>query len=579
MATSDFSSKQTKHDYFKTEFDRLANNGVIGDPAGVPAYAYIRVSTDKQGEEGRSGLPRQIEHVHMRALETGYRITWDMVFADDFSGFELSRPALDQLRHELKNRPLRRASTLVIEDIDRLSRDSDWHQGYLLYELEEQCKVTILFFSKLEDDLLRKIRGIIAHEEIKKAKVRMSAGIRKKAESKRVTTRRPNYGYKFVDENGNEGERARRQTYYAIREDQAAVMRMVYQRVAAGETLVSIAKDLDARKVPTPKNTKTWIGGNIGMLIKKEVYKGDCIANRSIWVEVEKPTKDGLSTRLVKVISERPPEEWIHIPVPAIVDAELWQAANDMLEKNKARAARNADKNQRYLLTGMLKCPDCGTTFRGKTIHPAPYNRYRKSSQSYSCRYSGSAPRYMIDNHGKCPQRSIAASIIEPAVWEVVCNSLLTPDDLIDALHEDTFNEQNTLLDEQIAYLDKEIADAPAKDEKLYKAYMAGGFDEDEFATKRKLLKAETARLTAERDRLIPQRVSIEQFESQKQLVIDFAERLQSMNAHSEPSFELKQRILKMAVDQIIVNSREGWFRLEGIVRGTYAIENTTLSK
>ena len=51
-------------EFFKPEFDKLAANGVIGDPSGQIAYAYIRVSGDEQADEGRSGLPRQIAHVH-----------------------------------------------------------------------------------------------------------------------------------------------------------------------------------------------------------------------------------------------------------------------------------------------------------------------------------------------------------------------------------------------------------------------------------------------------------------------------------------------------------------------------------
>ena len=54
-------------DFFRPEFDKLATDGCIGDPTGEIAYAYIRVSGEEQADEGRSGLPRQIAHIHEAA--------------------------------------------------------------------------------------------------------------------------------------------------------------------------------------------------------------------------------------------------------------------------------------------------------------------------------------------------------------------------------------------------------------------------------------------------------------------------------------------------------------------------------
>jgi hypothetical protein len=113
------------------------------------------------------------------------------------------------------------------------------------------------------------------------------------------------------------------------------------------------------------------------------------------------------------------------------------------------------------------------------------------------------------------------------------------------------------------------------EDDKLYRAYVADVFDEAEYGERRTVLKADVARLTTERDRLLPQRVSVEQVEAQKRMILEFANKLQSLNVHIDPPFELKQRILKLTVNQIIVNQREGWFRLEGVIRGTFAIENS----
>src|SRR5436190_451614 len=107
------------------EFARHAAKGYLGDPEGEDAYAYLRASSERQVEEG-SSFPRQIGNVHKAAKRDKLRIPFDLILFDDgFSGFEFEhRPALLKLRYEVSTQP--RAHHLIIEDIDRLSRNADW---------------------------------------------------------------------------------------------------------------------------------------------------------------------------------------------------------------------------------------------------------------------------------------------------------------------------------------------------------------------------------------------------------------------------------------------------------------------
>ncbi len=144
--------------FFKDDFNALAVNGSIGNPLGKPAYAYIRVSGDDQAEDGRSGLPRQIAHIHEVASKHGYRISWEMVYADDHTGFEFEgRPGLTLLRRELKN-PHRRAQAVIMEHLDRLSRNADWHQGFLLDEMRKHG-VQPLFWKEFTSRIERAVMG------------------------------------------------------------------------------------------------------------------------------------------------------------------------------------------------------------------------------------------------------------------------------------------------------------------------------------------------------------------------------------------------------------------------------------
>lgn len=97
MAQLRFSSKKVKPEMFWEEFQRHQEGGYIGDPAGEEAYGYLRVSTDRQTEDWKTGIMRQIENLHIAAQRDGLRISWDMIFGDDESGYLLDRPALKEL--------------------------------------------------------------------------------------------------------------------------------------------------------------------------------------------------------------------------------------------------------------------------------------------------------------------------------------------------------------------------------------------------------------------------------------------------------------------------------------------------
>jgi site-specific DNA recombinase len=559
-------------EFFKPEFDKLAVDGVIGDPNGQPAYAYIRVSGDEQADEGRSGLPRQIAHVHEVAHKYGYKISWDMVFADDYTGFEFQeRPQLKQLRREITT-PTRRADAVVMEHIDRLSRNADWHQGFLLDEMK-RLDVHPVFWKEFHSRIERVVLGAVAQESMEESKQRMMEGKLHKARDGRITATTAAYGFKLVDAAGNEGPRAKRETYYAIRDDEAAIIRLIYRRVINGDTMRRIALDLETAGVKPPKQYKHWEPTQIRLFIRNEVYKGDYYAHRWLHTVVQKPTKDGFSTRPVKVKIKRPREEWIHVPVPAIVSEEAWEAANRMLEQNKKTSRRNA--KEPYLLTGLVRCAYCGWTYTGTTHRKNRHGNPRETPyRGYRCPQHGIRPKYHQDGE-ECKNGAIPCEVLDNAVWSVVCQALMEPQVLLDALDADMTSERNRQLQQQIAYLERELASKADDDEKLLRAYLAEVFDEHEYAERRRLLKEEAVTMSNELDQLRSQVMTPEQVEQRKYAVLAMSEQLHAQNIPVDPPFELKQRIIKLVVDEILLNVTEGWLKLDGAVRGVLPIADT----
>lgn len=539
-----------KPQFFKPAFDALAINGYLGDPNGQFAYAYIRVSSDEQADEGRSGLPRQILHIHEIATEKRLKISWDMVFADDYTGFEFEhRPELSRLRREYKSDSCR-ATAIVMEHLDRLSRNADWHQGFLLDEMKRNGLEPV-FWKAFSSRVERAVMGAIAQDAMELSLMRMKEGRREKARTGWVTARVAAYGYKLVDSHGNEGQSSRRDTHYAIYEPEAVVVRKIFHDVASGKTLGQVAAELTGR-YPTPNGHPIWGRASVRAILKRPTYKGEFHAMR--WGK----DKEGRTTEN---------DDYIVVAVPAIVSRNVWDEANWVLEKNKQTAARNA--RPAYLLTGLLKCASCGRSFMGHQGRTRLNGKRLPTPQRvYHCTSRSDHKRKLIG----CPQGYIGCIKLDEAVWDIVCQVLLEPQVLLDALDRHFADGENAALLEQIAFLEQQIEARAKEEEKLYRAYVAGAFDEHEFADKRRVLKENGHVLEVERDRIKERVLSREQVETQKKLIVDMAAQLQRAGQLKQVPFETKRQIIKLVVNQIIVDTREQWIRVEGAISEAYAL-------
>jgi site-specific DNA recombinase len=555
--------------FFQHEFDRLAVNGFIGDPNGRLGYSYLRVSSSGQADEGRSGLPRQIQRVHEVAAQQGIKIPWDLVFADDHTGFEFrDRPELGRLRQEYKRQD-RRAGVVVIEYLDRLSRNADWHQGFLLDEMEEY-KVETLFWKGFSSRIERAVMGAISQEGMERELQNMHEGTLNKARSGRVTAKTPNYGYIFVDEQGKQTPKVKKETYYAPHPEEAEIMKLIFHKIAIEHyTTRGLATWLEGR-FSAPRNYRHWEARQICLFIQNPVYKGEFVANR--WEHTKVPAKYQRPGEPVKLVSkkiERPPEAWIIVPVPPLVSAEIWETANRNLEKNAQMARRNG--KVRYLLSGLVRCGGCGYALAGTRK-----NYYRQDgdvteSRSYRCTARSNRMPVVREEIG-CKQTPANADQLENAVWASVCHALLEPESLIAQLDEEMNNGENAGLNRQIAFLRKQMRESADEDQKLYRAYLADVFDEQEFKARRIALKEREQLLKQELSKLEERCITSEQIELDKALLRAVSQQMRNSGITLDAPYDLKKRVIQMVVDRIIVDTATQTFELQGQIRGSFAL-------
>lgn len=304
--------------------------------------AYARYSSDQQRE---ASLEDQLRNCRAYCARMGWPAPATYTDAA-ISGARNDRPGYLRLLAEAN-----RYDAILIDDLSRLSRDS----------VEAQHAVRRLKFAGVRVigvsdglDTGRKghkaeigLRGLMGELYLDDLRDKTHRGLTGRALAGASAGGLP-YGYTVTAT----GQRA-------IREDQAVVVRRIYADYLAGQSARSIAIALNRERVPSPRGS-TWavsaIHGDakrgIGILANP-IYSGRQVWNRSQWI---KHPDTGRRTR-----RERPEAEWIITDHPelAIVDGKVWQAVQDAI-KRRGHASGNRGRAPRSLLSGLLRCGECG---------------------------------------------------------------------------------------------------------------------------------------------------------------------------------------------------------------------------
>jgi site-specific DNA recombinase len=115
---------------------------------------------------------------------------------------------------------------------------------------------------------------------------------------------------------------------------------------------------------------------------------------------------------------ERPREDWIEIPVPALVSEESFARAQELLQENKIRARRRTITPS--IVQGLVSCQKCGYAFsRTSTITSARKLHYYKCIGSDAWRKLGGP---VCDNG-----RFVRQDLLDQIVWAEVIRLLEDP--------------------------------------------------------------------------------------------------------------------------------------------------------
>jgi site-specific DNA recombinase len=381
------------------------------------AAIYARVSSDQQREANTiaSQTSALIEFAQGHDLE----VPGEWVFEDDgYTGATLERPGLERVRDLAAEGQIQ---VVLAYSPDRLSRK----YAYQILLIEELARngVETMFVkapqgASAEDQLLVQFQGMIAEYERAQILERSRRGKRHRAQSGEVSVMSgAPYGYRYIRKT-DEAPAA-----YVVLEAEARVVERIYEMYTVdGLSIGEITRRLNAEGIPTRKASARWERTTVWAVLHNSAYRGIACFGKtraSSRTRVMRPQRRrGVITPSMTAGHERPREEWIEIPVPALVSEDSFARAQELLQENKIRSRRRTIEPS--IVQGLVSCQKCGYAFsRSSTQTSARKIHYYKCIGSDSWRKLGGP---VCDNG-----RMVRQDLLDQIVWAEVIKLLEDP--------------------------------------------------------------------------------------------------------------------------------------------------------
>ena len=506
------------------------------------AVIYTRVSTDEQGKKGFS-LPSQLEACRKYANDNGLVVVTE--FMDEFSGREINRPGLDEVRDLIGSC---KVDALIVYSGDRLSRDLAH-----TIELRREREISGVELYKVlggESDnsphgrFTENVIGAVSQLESEMIVERSQRGKNQRAKSGHIIHQGyPSYGYDRVGKG--------KDAYYVINEYEADIVRKIFEMYTLGNgsqgpmSLRAITIYLNADEI-RPPSKRAGSGSNWNPILIRRIVKNETYIGKFYWGKTRTVNK-----KRVRI----PREKWILVEVPdlAFIDPAVFNEAQRRLKRNKELAKRN--RKHKYLMSGFFRCGHCGSAVCG---HKQPFGngnagfRYRcGSSWKYSKTYE-KCGIYAVDT---------TAHKIDNPVWGWLKNLICDTNALEAGLQKMMENRANE-VDPKRERLNRLHGLIQEYDGKVKHLVRETGKHTDE--TVLSVFRDEINEITNSRNALVSEyeilAVELEQIEittDKREEIISFAEsiRIRVENA----SFEEKRRLMDMLdVKDILFYDEQG---------------------
>lgn len=351
------------------------------------AVIYARFSSHSQREQSIEG---QLKTCYKFAADNGYTVIGEYIdraqSGTNDNRAEFQRMIADSDKHTF--------NAVLVYQLDRFARNR-YDSAINKAKLKKNGVRVISARENIADDasgiLVEGILESMAEYYSAELSQKIHRGMSLNAQKCLSNGSNPGLGFKVAPDH----------TFY-VDEDEAVIVREIFERYGKGETVAEIIKDLNARQIKTSLG-RDFNKNSLHRLLRNKRYIGT-------YLYKGEETPGGM---------------------PRIVSDEVFERVQNILDKNKAAPARSRGKEE-YLLTTKLFCGYCHEMMTG-------YGGTGKSGKAYHYYACKNAKKHL------CQKKVVDKKRIEDMVV-AACRQMLTDSNIrriaeaIDAVFKSEFD-------------------------------------------------------------------------------------------------------------------------------------------
>jgi len=437
------------------------------------------------------------------------------IYADEgLTGTSMEkRDELNRLIQDCKKGKIDR---IIVKSVSRFARNTQ--ELLVCIRMLKEIDVSIYFeeqgidTDKLNMEMIVTFPGIAAQQESMSISGNMRWSYKKRMESGDFNCCTPAYGY--IMKNGQ----------MAVNETEASVVRRIFNLYLQGVGKQNIANILNNEGISRRYGKDKWYLSTVDYILNNERYIGDAILQKSYATEIL-PFKR-------KINKGELPKYYVENSNPPIISREIYSTVQELQKKRKTNCHGHKNK---YPLSGLIKCPDCGKTFRRQITEGTAYWLCcSKASGATECRNLRFRENAIYE----------AFTLM---VQKLTDNQVILIGDLIKQIE----NMQNKTSDNtnQIRKIDKEIADLAAQNLVIARLHTNGVLNNADFSAQSSEINHKIINLRSKRRKILS--------EDANSQLLDTLKNLNELLENYEPKDSFDEDLFEKTVIEINADCNE----------------------
>lgn len=364
----------------------------------IRVAGYCRVSTDREDQANSFAAQQRYFHDYIRS-----RPDWELfdIYADEgISGTSTKKRT--RFNRMISDACDGRFQLIITKEVSRFSRNI---LDTIAYTRDLRAMgIGVIFANDRintldpEAEMLLSLMASLAQEESRRTSARVIWGQTRQMERGVV------FGSSLLGYDVKDGA-------LTVNEEGAETVRLIFQKYAVEQMGTSrIAEYLTRRGCQTGRGSTNWTASAVIKILRNEKYTGDLVQKKTYTPDYltheKKPNKGQIPLVIIRDH---------HQP---LVTREVWEMAQQRLERNNKCKGGDGGHSNRYGFSGKIRCGECAAAFVGRIKYLQDGTKIRR----WSCASAAKGAKFC--NIGKLVRDDDARHMLKTALATLPLSSV-----------------------------------------------------------------------------------------------------------------------------------------------------------